>query len=397
MISISRLLCDTISPGDYLRYRADNHGADHVDGDIPRPVVVWNSTRACNLKCVHCYASATPGASAGEMTTDDARKFISDIGNFKAPVILFSGGEPLMRKDFFELAEYAAGAGLRVALSTNGTLIDDRTALRLKQIGFTEVGISLDGIGDNNDRFRGCKGAFEAALKGIRHSIEHGLRVSLRITMTRFNYNEIPAIFELIENENINRICLYHLAYSGRGDKLIKADLSPEIMRDTMETIIKHTLDLHKRGKAKEVLTVGNHADGVYLYLKLLREDPQRAEKALGLMRSNGGNNSGIRISAVDNMGNVHPDQFWWHYSLGNVRQQPFSRIWSSKTEPVLGALRNRKPLLKGRCGACKFLDICNGNLRVRAEAYYDDLWSPDPACYLSNEEIGVETVNGRS
>jgi len=391
LISVSRLLCNTVSPGDHLRYRTGGHVSFSPDNAIPKPVVVWNSTRACNLKCLHCYASATTEAALDELTNSDAREFITDIASFNAPVILFSGGEPLMRQDFFELASFAANAGLRVALSTNGTLIDPQTAQSLKQIGFTEVGISLDGIGDNNDRFRGSKGAFTAALNGIRHSIDQGLRVSLRITMTRFNYKEVPAIFKLIEEENINRICLYHLAYSGRGDRLIKADLTSEMTRETMETIIWHTVDLHDRGKPKEVLTVGNHADGVYLYLKLLREKHPQAEKALELLKSNGGNNSGVRISAVDNTGNVHPDQFWWHYSLGNIKQKPFSQIWSDESEPLLKALRNRKPLLKGRCGACKYIDICNGNLRVRSEAYYNDLWGPDPACYLTDDEIGAK------
>lgn len=346
---------------------------------------------------MHCYATASTKPAPDELTTSQARDFIRDIALFKAPVILFSGGEPLMRSDFFELAETAAQSGLRVALSTNGTLIDSVTAARLKTIGFTEVGISLDGIGENNDRFRGQKGAFQAALEGIRNSIAMGLRVSLRFTITRLNYEEIPAIFKLVEDEGINRICLYHLAYSGRADKLISSDLTHEMTRSVMQTIVYHTLDLHQRGKPKEVLTVGNHADGVYLYLELLKRDANRAEEVLELLKSNGGNNSGIRISAVDNTGNVHPDQFWWHYSLGNINNRPFSEIWSDESEPLLHRLRNRKTHLKGRCSACRYLEICNGNLRVRAEAFYGDLWASDPSCYLTDEEIGVELATSKA
>ena len=109
------------------------------------------------------------------------------------------------------------------------------------------------------------------------------------------------------------------------------------------------------------------------------------------LLRWNGGNSSGIGIGAVDHLGNVHADQFWQHYSFGNVRERPFSRIWTDTSDPLMAGLKNRKPLLKGRCAACKYLDICNGNFRVRAEAIYDDVWAPDPACYLSDEEIGLD------
>lgn len=389
MISISRLLCDTVSSGDHLRY---GYTAEKEKDRIPRPVVVWNSTRACNLKCIHCYASATPGPSPDELTSDEARRFIRDIADFKAPVILFSGGEPLMRPDFYDMANYASSLGMRVALSTNGTLIDAQAARKLKQIGFTEVGISIDGTGSQNDRFRGSQGAYAAALKGIRHSIDNGLKVSLRLTMTRYNYQDIPAIFQLIEDEGINRICIYHLAYSGRGDRLIKADLTAAETRSAIDSIIQLTLDLHRRGQPKEVLTVDNHSDGVYLYLKYKDTDPERARHIYNLLKQNGGNNSGIRISSVDDRGNVHPDQFWWHYSLGNIRQKAFSQIWADSSEPLLGALRNRKPLLKGRCGHCQYLELCNGNLRVRAESVYHDIWAPDPACYLTDAEIGITT-----
>jgi radical SAM protein with 4Fe4S-binding SPASM domain len=140
----------------------------------------------------------------------------------------------------------------------------------------------------------------------------------------------------------------------------------------------------------KEILTVDNHADGVYLYLKLKQQTPQRAKKVLALLKKNGGNNSGIRIGAVDDLGNVHPDQFWWHYSLGNVLKRKFGDIWMDTEEPLMRGLKNRKGLLKGRCGRCQYLDLCNGNLRVRAEAVYGDIWAEDPACYLTDEEIGL-------
>ena len=307
MISITRLLCDAVGPGDHLRYQKK---------DAPRPVVVWNCTRQCNLSCLHCYASADNQKSPGEMDTAAGRAFIRDLADFGVPVILFSGGEPLLRQDLFLLANLAQERGIRIALSTNGTLITGEVAREIKKVGFAEVGISLDGIGANNDRFRGQSGAFEAALRGIRHCIALGLRVSLRLTITRFNYQEIPAIFRLVEAEGIDRVCFYHLVYSGRGSSLRGQDISHAQTRAVVDEICEHTLDLYQRGMHKEILTVGNHADGVYLYLKLKKDEPQRADKVLELLRLNGGNNSGTRIGAVDELGNVHPDQFWRHLQL---------------------------------------------------------------------------------
>jgi radical SAM protein with 4Fe4S-binding SPASM domain len=134
---------------------------------------------------------------------------------------------------------------------------------------------------------------------------------------------------------------------------------------------------------------VDNHTDGVYLYLKLRKQDPARAEKVLTLLRANGGNNAGIRIGAVDELGNVHADQFWQHYSFGNVRQRKFGDIWLDTSDQLMNGLKNRKRLLKGRCAKCQYLDLCNGNLRVRAEAASGDIWAEDPACYLTASEIG--------
>jgi Fe-coproporphyrin III synthase len=392
MISISRLLCDTVSPGDSLRYRSAAAGQAirySTLPDAPRPVVVWNCTRQCNLSCIHCYANASSTVTTPEMDTNQGMKLITDLSEYGAPVLLFSGGEPLMRKDLFELAGYAANCGMRVALSTNGTLISEDAARALRKIGFAEVGISLDGIGEENDRMRGKGGAFEEALQGIRNCVSLGLRVSLRLTITGYNHREIPAIFRLVEDEGINRVCFYHLAYSGRGKSLRDVDVTHEQTRHAVDTICEHTRGLHNRGLSKEILTVGNHADGVYMYLKALQTDKPRADKILDLLKMNGGNNSGIRISSVDELGNVHPDQFWQHYTVGNVNSRKFGDIWADGSEPLIRKLRNRKALLKGRCGSCKYVSLCNGNLRVRAEAVYDDLWAEDPACYLTDEEIG--------
>ncbi len=346
MISITRLLCDTVGPGDYLRYEKR---------DIPRPVIVWNCTRQCNLSCIHCYASADNSRSPEEMDTAAGKAFISDLADFGVPVILFSGGEPLLRKDLFELASLAREQGIRVALSTNGTLITDEVTRKISNAGFAEVGISLDGIGLSNDRFRGKNGAYQATLNGIRNCIALGLRVSLRLTITRFNYQEIPAIFQLVEDEGIDRVCFYHLAYSGRGGSLQEGDITHAQTRAVVDMICERTLDFHRRALQKEILTVGNHADGIYLYLRLRRHDAERADKALNLLRMNGGNNSGIKIGAVDDLGNVHPDQFWWHYSLGNVRRRKFGDIWSVR---ACAASTPRRQARRARCMSPEFSDL---------------------------------------
>jgi len=389
MISVSRLLCGAVAPGDMLRYGGERGYSENAVEQ--RPIVVWNCTRRCNLHCVHCYADSNDSTYVGELTTQEAKSFIQDLSDFGIPVLLFSGGEPLLRGDIFELAIFAGELGIRSVLSTNGTLITEKTVQKIKEVGFGEVGISLDGIGANNDRFRGLRGAYDAALQGIRSCVVLGQKVSLRFTITRSNYRDIPAIFELIEQEKIDRACFYHLAYVGRAGRMQVDDVTPEETRAIVDLIFEKTLDLHQRGLNKEILTVDNHADGVYLYLRVKREQTERAAEVFDLLRRNGGNNAGLRIGAVDNLGNVHADQFWWHYSFGNVRERKFGDIWLDTSDPLMRGLKDRKSLLKGRCARCQYLDICKGNLRVRAEAAYGDVWAEDPACYLTDEEIGID------
>ena len=392
MISVSRLLCDEIGPGDELRY--GNHGP-LAPAFEASPIVVWNCTRRCNLNCVHCYASAQSSVTGNEMNTEEGKDLIRQLADFRVPVLLFSGGEPLLRKDFFELAEFAVESGIGVVVSTNGTLITPENARQIQNIGFREVGISLDGIGVNNDQFRGKPGAYDEVLAGVRNCIAEGQRVSLRMTITRANYQEVGPILDLVERERIDRVCFYHLAYAGRGNDLRNIDLTHRETREVVDLICDRTLDFHARGMNKEILLVANHTDGVYLYLNEKAKGNGRAEKIFELLRVSGGNNSGIRIGSVDETGNVHPDQFWRSVNLGNVRERSFGDIWLDTSDPVMAGLKDRRKLLKGRCGSCRYVDICNGNLRERAEAVYGDMWAEDPACYLTNEEIGITSYIG--
>ncbi len=388
MLSVSKLLLGTSHFGDSLRYNTLSRG--HLAGTSAGfgPVVVWNVTKSCNLHCLHCYMDSENRKYEAEFTTREAVKFIDELADYRVPVLLFSGGEPLMRQDIFHLLRYAGQKGLRATISTNGTLIDKPTARKIKEAGVGYVGVSIDGIGENNDRFRRKQGAFQEALWGIRNCLDIGQRVGLRFTMNRHNYHDLEAIFNLAEAENIPRICFYHLVYTGRGSRMQEEDISREESRAAMELIMERTWDFHRRGLEKEILTVDNHADGPFLYLQMRQRDPARAEEIMELLKMNGGNRSGIAIAGVDSFGDVHPDQFTRNHTFGNVRERKFGAIWSDTSHPVLAGLRNRKPLLKGRCASCRWLDICNGSFRARAEAVTGDFWEADPACYLRDDEI---------
>jgi Fe-coproporphyrin III synthase len=393
MIGISKLYCGTVEPSDALRYGRDSSQLpSHLlqFSKDKRPVVVWNVTRRCNLKCIHCYAHAKNTAFENELTTEQGKRLIDDLADFGSPVMLFSGGEPLVRKDLPQLAAYAVEKGMRAVISTNGTLITPEMARNLKEIGLSYVGISLDGMEEINDRFRGVNGAFRSALEGIKNSQAAGIKVGLRFTINKFNVNEIPKIFQLLEEMDIPRVCFYHLVYAGRGTDLVKEDLTREGTRAAVDLIIDETRRLFAKGKPKEVLTVDNHADGPYIYQRLLKENPERAKKVLELLKWNEGNNSGRGIGCVSWDGEVYADQFWRHYSFGNVTDRPFSQIWIDTSEALMGKLKEKKKYVKGRCATCNWLDVCGGNFRVRAEAVSGDIWAPDPACYLTDEEIAL-------
>ncbi len=390
MIGISKLYMGKVEVSDPLRYgRHSGRLPSHLlqfSAD-KKPVVVWNVTSACNLKCTHCYA-ATEGCP-DELETGEALAVIDDLAAFGCPVLLFSGGEPLVRPDILTLAKHAALKGLRVVFSTNGTLIDAEMAAQIKAIGASYAGISIDGMEEVHDRFRACQGAFRQSLAGIRHCREAGVKVGLRVTMTRDNIGEIPAIFDLMESEQVPRICLYHLVYCGRGAEIAGHDLDHDLRRRTVDLIIERTRQLHDKGFPVEVLTVDNHCDGPYLYMRMLREGNPRASDVMDLLKMNGGNSTGHGLACISWDGTVYPDQFWRNKPVGNVREKPFSEIWGAPEEgTLLAQLREKKKHVTGKCVECRFLDVCGGNFRARAEAVTGDVWGVDPACYLTDEEI---------
>jgi Fe-coproporphyrin III synthase len=398
MIDVSVLYCGLETPSTPHRYGraisqidppAHQRMAVARSASERRPIVVWNLTRTCNLKCVHCYTDSTAAAYPDELTTAQCKAVLDDLAEFKVPAVLFSGGEPLVRPDIFELAEHARGRGLHVVLSTNGTLIDARIAWRLKELQFAYVGISLDSADPAiHDEFRGTKGAFTRTMRGFRNCVEAGQKVGLRLTLTRHTSGDLERIFDFLEEEKIDRACFYHLCPSGRGISL--AALTAAESRKAIDTIFSRTQDLISRQKRVEILTVDNACDGPYLYRRMLRENHLRTEQVREMLLWNGGArySSGVGIGNIDFHGNVHADQFSMFRSFGNVKERRFSDVWQDVSDPIMAGLKKRLPLLKGRCAGCRFKEMCGGALRARAEIVTGDPWAADPGCYLSDEEI---------
>jgi radical SAM protein with 4Fe4S-binding SPASM domain len=386
MFSISRVLCGVEQPNDRLRFNHKRGPAQEREA-TPRPVVVWAVTRACNLRCVHCYASADAEPAPDELTTAEGLTLLDDLARFGVPAVLFSGGEPLARPDLFELLRHAQALGLPATLSTNGTLITPQVAARLAELGLRYVGVSLDGGPATHNKLRGAADAFQRATAGIEHCQHAGLRVGVRFTVHALNVHELEDVFHLCVERGIDRLCVYHLAYAGRGGKMQRADLTAAQTRAAMNRLFRLTRLMHDEGGAMEVLTVGNHADAGLALLQLEAHDPAAADAARHLLQRNGGNRSGANICSIDPVGGVHYDQFSWHYRVGNVRHATFSEIWRHPTDPRLRALRRRPDALPDACHACRFLDVCNGNLRTRAEAATGDWLGLDPSCYLTDPE----------
>jgi putative heme d1 biosynthesis radical SAM protein NirJ1 len=385
MISLTKLLCDSNNYGDSIRYIKDATNQKYGVSNGMGPVVSWNVTKTCNLKCRHCYASSDNKSYEGELTYNESKLLIDDLKQFNVPVILFTGGEPLLKDNFLNILKYTVHSGIRSTISSNGTLLSKDICKKIKKIGVSYIGISIDGIGSNHDNFRGVKGSFDKAVQGIRNCLDIGQKVGLRFTINKYNYKELEDIFYLIKEEKIPRVCFYHLVYSGRGNEMLQHDISKEETREAMDLIVNKTVQF---GSKTEILTVDNHADGIYIYLMAKKRYKDRADKILELLTNNGGNRSGIAFSNIDYYGNVHADQFTWQYSFGNVKEDKFSHIWKQDKNTILNKLRDRKNLLKGRCSSCKWINVCNGNLRTRAEAITGDFWEEDPACYLYDSEI---------
>lgn len=393
LIGCTKLLCGTATVSEALHHQRDSRllppnmlqfSADN------RPVVVWNVTNRCNLQCRHCYIDAQDRQYSGELSTAEAMAFIDDLATLPVPVLLLSGGEPLLREDIYALAAHAAAQGIRPVLSTNGTLITPEVATRLREAGLQYVGVSLDGDETVHDYFRGRQGAFAAALAGLEKAREAGLKTGIRFTVNRHNLATLPAVLELAAARGIPRFCLYHLVYAGRGRDMAAQDITLEEKRAVMDLLIQKAQEFKARGVDIEILTTDNHADGIHLLHYIEQTAPARAAEVKRLLAMHGGCSAGQKMANVDPLGNVHACQFWGHKILGNVRQEKFSRIWLHTSDAWLAALRDKAAHLTGRCGSCRYQAYCGG-CRIRAEAVHGDIWAEDPACYLTDAEIRGE------
>ena len=360
-------------------------------GKPPGPVVIWNLIRRCNLLCKHCYAISGNADFPGELSFEQVCEVMDDLKDFGVPVLILSGGEPLLRPDIFDISRRAKEMGFYVGLSTNGVLINEAMMDDLASVGYDYVGISLDGIGEVHDRFRGMEGAFDKSLNALRLCRDHGMKAGLRFTMTEDNAHQFEDMLKLSRDEGIEKFYFSHLSYAGRGNKNRMDDTAREKTRAVMDRLFEEAFDAAKKGEKREFVTGNNDADGVYLLMWARRRFPERAKKIRAMLERWGGNQTGVSVANIDNLGDVHPDTMWWHYTLGNVKERPFSEIWMDTSDPLMAGLKQRPRPLKGRCGKCRHVNICNGNTRVRAMQLTGDPWAEDPACYLTDEEIGLD------
>ncbi len=357
----------------------------------PGPVVIWNLIRRCNLKCKHCYSISADVDFPGELSTEEIYTTMDDLRRFGVPVLILSGGEPLLRPDIFEISARAKSLGFYVGLSSNGALINESNIERIAAIGYNYLGVSLDGIGAVNDAFRGKEGAYDDALNGIRLAQTKGIKVGMRFTATMDNIHQLPDMLELMDKESIDKFYLSHLSYAGRGNKNRQDDAELMMTRAMMDKMLQTAYEDVLEGGDKEFVTGNNDADGAYLLLWVKENFPEHHERVRAKLVQWGGNATGVNVANIDNVGEVHPDTMWWHYKLGNVMERKFSDIWVDTSDPVMAGLKRSPRQIKGRCASCVHFDICGGNTRVRAMQLTGDPWAEDPACYLADAEIGLD------
>lgn len=381
MIIFSKALADQATVWETLRA---SETCENLPPDLVRfstqakPVVMWNLTRQCNLACDHCYMDAKADGRE-ELSLDDGIRLLDDLADLKVPMIIFTGGEPLMSRNFYAYAFHAREAGLRAVISTNGTLITPEVAKLLAEARIKYVGVSIDSASpEKHDRFRGVSGAYGRAFQGIRNARDAGLKTGLRITLTRDNWQDVPALLNTALEEGIPRFCLYHLVPTGRGVRIADRDVTPEQRRSVIKFLAEAAVEL--KDKDIEILTTDSPMDGAYL-LELLKDDP-RQNHVRKLLANAGGCSTGTKVANINHRGDVHPCHFMPNVIVGNVRERSFKDIWIDNPSEELKALRTMRSNLKGACGKCDYVDLCGG-CRQKAYFYCGDVLGEDPTCII--------------
>ncbi|WP_456431439.1 radical SAM protein [Nitratifractor sp.] len=351
-------------------------------------IAIWNFTNRCNLACRHCYSYADPN-SEDFLSTDFILSSIPELRKAGIRFVIFSGGEPLIRKDIFTIAEAMRAVGIVTYLSTNGLYINEKNVDRIIET-FNYIGISIDGIEAVHDAFRGLEGAYRRSLDAIALIQRHGGNAGIRFTLTGETKGSFYDIFDLAERIGVNKIYISHLVYSGRGLENLKIDISPEERRKFVEFIIDKAFRYREEGRKIDIVTGNMEMDAILFLEKFGERYPELRDEMERRLRSWGGNSAGRKLVNIDWKGNVKPDPFF-PVTIGNMTERPFSEIWLDEGNDLLARLREHPRRISGKCAECGMIDICNGGSRSRAWAIHGDLWAEDPSCYLSRAEITSE------
>lgn len=360
-----------------LKTAIDDKPSRVLDGSI----VIWNFTNRCNLSCLHCYSKASLD-SIDVLTTEVIKKTIDEFVQNKIKFIIFSGGEPLVRKDIFELASYAKSKGIITYLSSNGLYVNNSNVKQIVET-FDYIGVSIDGNEETHDMFRGLKGSFKKSLEAMRLIQKVGGKVGIRFTLTKQTLASLPFIFELSQREKFAKIYISHLVYSGRGLENLAIDISKKERYEAVKYIIDKAFEYEKTNKDIEIVTGNMEVDAILFLKEIEKRYPKLTETVKNKLLSWGGNSAGKKLLNIDSFGFVKPDPFF-PYKIGNILEESFKNIWKNKKNEILNRLREMPRKIGGICENCEYLAICNGGSRSRANAIYDDLWAEDPSCYLS-------------
>lgn len=367
---------------------------------MPGPVVIWNLIRRCNLRCKHCYSTSLDIDFKDELTTEQIKTTIDDLKVAQVPVLILSGGEPLLRSDIYEITEYAKQKGFYLALSTNGTLINEDNIEAIKAAEYQYVGISIDGLEEFHDEFRRQKGSFKTSMHAIKLCKDAGIKVGMRLCLTRENFADLPAMLDLMEENRVDKFYLSHLNYSGRGKRSAENDAMFRMTKEAMTLLYERAWSHISQGIETDFVTGNNDADGPFLLQWATKKFGESNPEAIANLKQRlinwGGNASGVNVANIDNTGTIHPDTYWWNHPIGNVKTEKFSDVWKNTQDPLMLGFRQSPRPVKGRCAKCEYLNICGGNTRTRAFAQTGDAWSEDPGCYLEDNEIGINETTSK-